>query len=667
MKKILIIFALLISLSLCACNGNNNKGDATDKATTEEISESINDTLDITQSNVSTEKSESNEPGSDTLHSDTSTSTQDTTEAVSESTTSAEDNTQNSEAETTDEETTQIIIPPTEGNINPQFSILGGIYAESTSLTLSLPANVDGYEIYYTTDGSLPTTSSKRYTSPIALSKSSSATVIRAACFKDSSLPAGKVITNTYIFDRKVASKLWTVSITAVDSELDYLTTNFNESIEIPSHTEIITPEGKLVISQDTGLRIFGGSSRQLTQKSFKIIARKTDRLGSDIYIGKGSFSYPLFEDRLIKSGNGAGQILQKYDSFILRNGGNDSLNAIAADPNYPTLMRDNIANTFASKVLHNFDYSLSQFAAVYVNGEYYGILDMRENMNEDYVKNVYGVDDEAVVVIKSELDTARTCGSSHAGDCRFCGSWFFYETDEGYESELEAFKKLCRSAINATSANYNNVYKQVSSKIDLESFAEYMALNLYLCNTDWPHNNVKIWRYTGDKIDGTDISDGKWRFMYRDMDFTFGRYECAVLPEVKTDAGVDTFYRTLGNYKDFGISNSGNNRLYPDALYLQGLFDFCLKNQGFRNKFISICENLASEESTEILKECYSIAYSNVSSEIAKHLKRWKNDISPDFTAQLWAKSAKRILNFINDRPAYFMAHLNNAMKFYS
>ena len=617
MKKLLLfIFALLVvcALTLCACSKSEN-----------------NDSNTVTTEIESAFAEES----------------QDTTE------------------EETQKEYESSPIPPTKGNINPQFSVAGGIYKDSVSLELSLPQNTDGYEIRYTTDGTLPTKSSKKYTSPITLSDG--ATVIRAACFENTKVPVGKVITNTYIFDRNATSKLWTVSITAEGDDLSYLTSNYSESIEIPSHTEIITPEGERVISQDTGLRIFGGSSRAHAQKSFKIIARKSDKLGSDVYTGKGSFSYPLFEDRIIKSGKDAGQVLQKYDSFILRNGGNDSLNATAADPTYPTLLRDNIANRFASKTLESFDYSLSQFAAVYVNGQYYGILDMRENMNEDYVKNVYGVDDEKVVVIKNELDTTRKCGKSHSGDCRFCGVWFYYETDAEYTSELNAFKKLCQNAINATSANYNTVYNQISAKIDLDSFAEYMALNIYLCNTDWPHNNVKIWRYTGQKTDGIEITDGKWRFMYRDMDFTFGRYECSILPEIKTDASVDMFYRTLGNYKNFGIDNSGNNRLYPDSLYLQGLLDFCLKNASFRNKFISICEKLASNESAQILKECYNLAYSNVSGEIAKHIKRWKNDISHDVTAQVWAKSSKRILTFINDRPTYFKEQLNKAMKLYS
>ena len=652
MKKTVIIWicAMLLLFSLCACS-KDGTDDTTPSSTTIGSNEDLNSTAD-------------GDTLVDEVESDSEYMTDDESSTTSEAATVSSSE---KESEKQTEETTEIKLPPTEGNINPQFSLDGGIYESSISISLSLPPNVEGYEIRYTTDGSLPTKSSTLYSSPITISKSSSSRVIRAACFKNGALPAGKVITNTYIFDRAVASKLWTVSITAVGSELNNIIENYNDSIEIASHTEIITPEGELVISQDTGLRIFGGTSRALAQKSFKIIARKSDRLGSDVYIGKGSFSYPLFEDRIVKSGKDAGQVLKKYDSFILRNGGNDSLCATAADPTYPTLLRDNIANRFASKALTHFDYALSQFAAVYVNGQYYGILDMRENMNEDYVKNVYGVDDDDVVIVKSEVDTTRKCGKSHEGDCRFCGVWVYYETDAGFEGELNSFKKLCQSAINSTSSNYNNMYKQIASKIDLNSFAEYMALNLYLCNTDWPHNNLKIWRYTGEAIDGIEITDGKWRFMYRDMDFTFGRYECSILPEIKTDASVNMFYRTLGNYKNFGIPNTGNNKLYSDSLYLQGLLDFCLKNASFRNKFVTICQELASEESTETLKECYTVAYSSVSGEITKHIKRWKNDISEDYTAQVWVKSAKRILTFINDRPSYFTTHLDNAMKLYS
>lgn len=570
------------------------------------------------------------------------------------------------ESETDTEDESDIPLPPTEGNINPKFSHAGGLYNEDIDLKLSLDERLDSskYEIRYTTDGSLPTKKSKKYTDGITISASSNSQVIRAICYSGTKI-VGKVMTETYIFNRSTNSSLFVVSITADKKELDNIIENYNESIEIPSHTEIITPSGERVISQDTGLKIFGGSSREHAQKSFKVIARNTERLGNDIYIGKGSFSYPLFEDRKVISGKNAGQILEKYDSFILRNGGNDSLNATNADPTYPTLLRDNISNNFAKQVLTTFDYSLSQFAAVYLNGEYYGILDMRENMNEDYVKNVYGVDDDNVTIVKSELDTTRWCGDpSHnrnGSDCRFCGVWFYYETDKETLSDLTDWKNLCKSAINATSSNYNKTFKKIEGAIDLDSFAEYMALNMYLCNTDWPHNNVKIWRYNKSKIDGIEITDGKWRFMYRDMDFTMSRYESSILPEIYTMSDTDMFYRTLGNY----IYGS-NGELYSDSLYIQGLFNFCLKNKDFRNKFISISNKLCSDESKEILLDCYKKASSAISPEITKHIKRWQSTVHYSYTSKVWKNSTKRIEAFIKARPDYYKEHMQNAMKYY-
>lgn len=118
--------------------------------------------------------------------------------------------------------------------------------------------------------------------------------------------------------------------------------------------------------------------------------------------------------------------MLDKYDSFILRNGGNDSLLHTAVDPTNATLLRDGVVNNFAQTWAPAVDCSLSRFAVVYINGAYYGLLDMRENLNEDYVKRVYGVDDADVAVIKSELDTTRHCElHANGGACRFamCGS----------------------------------------------------------------------------------------------------------------------------------------------------------------------------------------------------------------------------------------------------
>ena len=95
------------------------------------------------------------------------------------------------------------------------------------------------------------------------------ALTVRAACFDVDGNRLGQVVTNTYV--RAAAQDgIWTVMIAVPERDLDEITSRYNEKVEKPAHVEIVTPAGKRVISQDAGLRLFGGSSRTLEQKSFK-------------------------------------------------------------------------------------------------------------------------------------------------------------------------------------------------------------------------------------------------------------------------------------------------------------------------------------------------------------------------------------------------------------
>lgn len=599
--------------------------------------------------------------------SDTTTTTETEQITTTEETHETNNNSTTETTGTTEEEDTssEIELPETEGYINPVFSAQGGIYTEAVSLTLDLPVGCENYRIFYTVDGTLPTTKSKKYSGAISLLDNANTAVIRAACFNSKGKMVGRVITNTYLKNSDGSFGVWTISITAVPSSLDKIISNPFSSKEIPASVEMITPEGKRVISQTAGIKVFGGSSRGLPQKSFKITARKDGYFDASVYNGKGSFSYPFFSERIVKSGENSGKVLSKYDSIVLRNGGNDSIQATACEPLKASLVRDSLSNRFAAAVCDTFDYANTQFARVYINGEFYGVLDMRENMNDNYVKNIYGVDDDDVVVIKSELDTTRACPNhTNGGSCRYCGSWFFYECDS--KKELNDWIALCKKAISATNANYDSVFTEIESKIDIDSFIEFTALNLYVCNTDWPHNNIKIWRYTGETVDGVKITDGKWRFMYRDMDFAFGRYSDGPTAELRTTAEVDTFYRTLGNYIDYGYSQTGYNILYNDALYLQGLLNFCLKNDGFRAKFIDFCHKLASKESTDILLNLTDETYSELQPLMRDHLAAIKGTYDSSYTTKTFASTKKYIKDFIAARPEYFLKYLEKAMSFY-
>ena len=579
--------------------------------------------------------------------------------------------------ETLAEEQTEVsLIPPAEPAKVPVFSHQGGLYTSAFSLELTAP---EGYTIRYTTDGSVPTNRSTVYRAPISVSGAArEGTTIRAACFGSDRKMAGAVITHTYVIVKSATGKLYTVMISVADSDLNAMMDDVTAKIEKPAHVEIVNPAGETVISQDAGLRLFGGSSRKLDQKSFKLIARKTGYFGDDVgYEGTGSFKYPLFPDRTIKGGIKVGSVLDRYDSIVLRNGGNDSLVNTWCNPEYSTLLRDGMANNFAARVTEHLEYSLSHFAVVYINGEYYGILDMRENLNEDFVKRVWGVDDNDVVVIKSELDTSRAC-PNHRSDgaaCRYCGSWFFYETGDSAleQSTLQDWITFCKgivNKVNASDAVYNTAYTQFTEQVDIESMIEWYALNLYLCNTDWPHNNIKLWKYTGQPVDGIEITDGKWRFMTRDMDMTMGRYARTDLTaELDTRADVDVFYRTLGNYLDYSryYANEGPTQRYEDALYLQGIFAFCMRNDDFRHRFAAYCRELITAENQALLKSICNAMVTQVRSEIPAHITRWKDSLgNPDYTIADWNAARRSITDFLTARPAKFEEHLNRCLSMY-
>lgn len=552
------------------------------------------------------------------------------------------------------------------------FSHQGGVYTSAVTVALTAP---EGQTVRYTTDGSVPTKRSKEYKEAITVSKD--ALTLRAACFDDGGNMIGSVITNTYVIHEAKASTLYTVMISADEDDLDDMYADVNAKIERPAHVEIVAPDGTTIISQDAGLRLFGGSSRTLQQKSFKLIARKTGYFGENAaYVGQGTFRYPLFPERVVKAGEKAGQVLDRYDSFILRNGGNDSLLHTACNPEDATLIRDGLANNFAADVTQSLEYSYSQYAVVYLNGEYYGLLDMRENLNEDFVKRVWGVLDDDVVVIKSELDTGRHCSDhGNGGACRYCGVWFYYETDdtETAQSTLKDWINFCKeicSKVNASDADYNAAYKKLEANVDLVGLKEWFALNLYLCNTDWPHNNVKLWKYTGEPIEGVEITDGKWRFMTRDMDMTMARYS---RPELTSDldsrAEVDSFWRTLGNYipayHDI-YSDSGETKLYPDSLYLQGLFAFCMRNDAFRAEFAAYCRELISEENQKLLDEHYDALVAQVSPEIGAHIDRWSYAIGSGYASRDWTRARRSLTDFMKNRPAKFEAYLDRCLSMY-
>lgn len=61
-----------------------------------------------------------------------------------------------------------------------------------------------------------------------------------------------------------------------------------------------------------------------------------------------------------------------------------------------------------------------------------------------------------------------------------------------------------------------DGAYDKICEMIDMQSFLDYFAVNIYIGNTDWPNNNSYMWRSStkGRKLE----EDTKWRWMIYDV-----------------------------------------------------------------------------------------------------------------------------------------------------
>lgn len=548
-----------------------------------------------------------------------------------------------------------------EGNtsgLDVLFSVLGGYVTAGKTLTLSLPDDcAPGSYITYTTDGNLPTAASTKYTDPITLCGNSDCTVIRAAVCRDGAV-CGHIVTNTYL--RSGCSDLRVVALTTDQSNLTSESGIFTnrdgtgKEWERQVSVEIYETDGTVLIHQDGGIRLAGAGSRSFDPASLRIIARKSDHFDETgtLYSGSGKFHGALFGE------NGC----TEYDKFLLRNGGNDSTWQARENFLRMNMTRDAVANNFC--VALEDLCGVSVFAqreipvAVYLNGEFYGFLNMKEDFDEDLVETAFGLDSGQVTVLKGKKD----------------GKSMYYKVESGEESEISAWESLCAYAVAhalAEGEDYDRAYAYVSDRIDMDNLAWYYAVMTYLCNTDWPQNNVMVWRYTGESQGVGQYGDGKWRFVIRDMDLCFALHDEAsrVSNTTYSMADTDTFRRLLLFYWDGnGYTYDPSSGYYGDEMGMLGLFDFCLRSEGFRETFRAACDLLMSETCADMMTEQIHTYMDAARETVAAHIRLWqeRGKIYPAYSLACWKATRQDMLDFVHDRPGYFRAYLEEALSHY-
>ena len=368
----------------------------------------------------------------------------------------------------------------------PLFSRVRGFYTSAFNLTLT--STVSGATIRYTTDGSAPTESSPVYSGPISIPSgtgtSFATTVVRARLFKDGYMPS-PVATHTYFVSSNAASKynlpivsLVTDSKNFFDSEIGIYVSgnhdNYNQegdAWERPIHVEFFEPGGPCGFHCDAGVRIQGGWTRHLAQKSLRLYA---DHQG-----GPGSFGYKIFPQ----------STLSDYKRIILRNYGNDNPLETTFGTRY-TMMRDNLMQTLVKDL--DIDTQLTRQCVVFLNGQYWGLHCLMEREDKYWLQNHHpDIDPDNIDLVQQ-----------HPG---------YVEVDEGDQTAFNSMLSFLRQSDLIVPSNFG----YAESIIDVNNVLIHYLTEIYCGNTDWPGNNIRYWRPR--------TSDGKWRWALCDLDFALG------------------------------------------------------------------------------------------------------------------------------------------------
>ncbi|MBQ8773254.1 MAG: CotH kinase family protein [Muribaculaceae bacterium] len=466
---------------------------------------------------------------------------------------------------------TTIVLP------EPKFSISGRIINKRESLTITIPDEnlPKDTKIYYTLDGQEPTTESQS-TDKLTLTIYNT-TIVRAKLISSSAI-SPRSTTHSYIFHPRT-TQLPIVSLTTnidyfYDSEIGIFygtegqNPNYEHDWRRPIHVEyFVKGEDDAVINQLCETRTQGGWTRNLKQKSIALYANKR--------FGTKRFSYTLWKDK---------PNVEESKSFILRNSGNDC---------YDAHIRDAFVQTLFGRHLNNVDWQAYQPCVYYINGKYMGIYDVRERSNEDYVEANYdGLEDIDMIENWKEIKA-------------------------GTMTNFRIFRNQYQ--------NSNVSYETLNSLLDVDNFLKMFIANTWVTNTDFPGNNIVMWRPTE--------TGGKWRWVLKDMDF---------LAYNPSDYNYfDFILRTGPNSNDTGYANSTS---------ATALFRAMMSKDEFKNLFIDhfavyLGDFLQSSVTSSLLKELTD----EIAKEYPHHLDYWQFNSWTDLSH--WENCVSGLVSWTKER----------------
>ena len=369
------------------------------------------------------------------------------------------------------------------------FSVERGLYASPFRLSLACPT--PDAVIRFTTNGSPPSIDNGfTYATPILINASRA---VRAAAFAPGLLPS-RIRTHTYLYGLPATRRLLPAVSLVTDTNnlygrtgiMEYNprnTANHGVAWERPVSVEWIRPEDNGGFHTDAGLRVAGGDYIRGLY-NYRAASPPENKYSFRLYFrgeyGQGRLNFPVFP----------GTTVDSFDTIHLRAGMNDNTNP---------LLKDEFVRTLCAQV--GLVACHGTFVHLFLNGVYKGIYNPAERVNEDFLKAYHGGGDS--------WDVLGPNNQAIGGD------------NNAWNALRVAVRRDLTVAAN---------YVDVTGRMDLENFVDYLLPHIWADDDDWPHNNTRAAR---ERVPGA-----RFRFYPWDAEFSFGSH----------DVTYDTIANTLSS-----------------------------------------------------------------------------------------------------------------------
>lgn len=522
-------------------------------------------------------------------------------------------------ASRTDGSVQKAVMSATKGNANEEgtpakgdgivFSVPGGFYSAQFSLEISAP---DGYTIYYTVDGTKPDENSTVYTKPIEIANRSGANFVYAdssvtGYYSPSTLNMGTVVRAIAVKDGKRLPEEIQSYYIELGQASDY--------IGIPVLSITIEPnslfdyfDGMYVTGRSYEDNIASGGDGTMAGNYYNDWEKEAYIEFFEADKGKsyeGKINLKMLVDYSI---TGAQKSFLAIDAAEAAKGSALS-NFITSESPKLTIETNKSDNSYKIR-----EYILSQLldttstdmayispCIVFIDGEYWGCYMLRSSYDRTYINEKYNVKEDVIFVTDAKVNDWR------------------------YQ---DLFDKFIEFVICNDMSDEDN-YRQLNEMMDVQSYLDYLCINMYLANPQYGSETSCIWRtVTSDK---GGYEDGRWRWLLGKMDNSMANGTTGRL----STASIDSFLMKSVTQDPF----------------LQSL----LMNKSFCSQLKDTMTRMAKEVfDTERTETALHNSVDMMQKAALSSYKRFYGNVSDNF----YSSEVNKISAFFNERAEYILLY---------